>query len=104
MCIQGVTMQRTRLISTFLFAAMAAFPIGSAWGTAHAAGASAALRAQATTVRKIKGPVVTMRWGPVQAIVTVKGKTITKVKISTTAHSFRSQYIDQQAVPLLRQE
>ena len=51
-----------------------------------------------------KGPVVDMRWGPVQATIVVKGKKITDVKISTGPENVRSQIIDEQATPLLRQE
>jgi uncharacterized protein with FMN-binding domain len=85
--------------------AMAAFPAGAAWGTAHAAALTSAAHARAAAKsKKYKGPVVDMRWGPVQATITVKGKKITNVKISTSPENFRSQFIDQQAVPLLKQE
>jgi uncharacterized protein with FMN-binding domain len=45
-----------------------------------------------------------MRWGPVQAAVYIKNNKITDVKIATSPENFRSQFIDEQAVPLLRQE
>ena len=45
-----------------------------------------------------------MRWGPVQAIITVKNKKITSVSISTSPENARSQFIDDQAVPMLQQE
>jgi uncharacterized protein with FMN-binding domain len=60
--------------------------------------------AATTTTHKYKGPAVDMRWGPVQATIYVKGKKITKVSISTFPENSRSSFIDQQAVPLLKQE
>ncbi len=54
--------------------------------------------------KKYVGPVVDMRWGPVRAAIQVKGKKIVKVGISTSPENFRSQFIDQHAAPLLRQE
>jgi uncharacterized protein with FMN-binding domain len=80
-------------------AAMAAFPIGNAWGAAPAAHAAASTKA-----KKYTGPLVDMRWGPVQAIVTIKSKKITNVKIVTNPENRRSQIIDDEAVPQLKQE
>lgn len=53
---------------------------------------------------KYKGPFVDMRWGPVRAIITIKGKKLTAVKIVTSPENFRSSSIDEQAVPMLVQE
>jgi uncharacterized protein with FMN-binding domain len=98
-------MNRYKLIPSLLMAAMAAFPVGNAWGTAHAASLSSVTHARAAAkAQKYKGPLVAMRWGPVQATITVKGKKITNVKISTLPENFRSKFLDQQAVPLLKQE
>jgi uncharacterized protein with FMN-binding domain len=77
--------------------------------TAVAAGGSfgstaLAARAQASTTQKFKGPSVDMRWGPVQATIYVKNKKITKVNISTSPENDRSQFIDDQAVPMLQDE
>jgi uncharacterized protein with FMN-binding domain len=69
-----------------------------------AAPAANAFAATSTTTHKYKGPSVDMRWGPVQATIYVKGKKITKVSISTSPENSRSSFIDQQAVPLLKQE
>jgi uncharacterized protein with FMN-binding domain len=69
-----------------------------------AAPAANALAATTTTTHKYKGPAVDMRWGPVQATIYVKGKKITKVSISTSPENSRSSFIDEQAVPLLKQE
>jgi uncharacterized protein with FMN-binding domain len=98
-------MHSYRLIPALVVTAMSAFPMGSAWGTAHAATQSNVAWAHAAAnATKYKGPLVNMRWGPVQATITVKGKKITSVKITTLPENFRSQFIDQQAVPLLKQE
>lgn len=75
-------------------------PTGSALAATHTP-----LHANKTAkAKQYKGPLVDMRWGPVQAAIAVKGKKITNVKISTLPENFRSQFIDQQAVPLLKQE
>ena len=57
-----------------------------------------------TKTKTYKGPLVDMRWGPVQAAITVKNKKITKVSITTNPENSRSQFIDDQAVPMLRSE
>jgi uncharacterized protein with FMN-binding domain len=98
-------MHRARLIPAAVMTAMAAFPVGNAWGTVHAATMTSVVHTHAAAkAKKYKGPLVDMRWGPVRATITVKGKKITSVKISTSPENFRSQFIDQQAVPLLKQE
>jgi uncharacterized protein with FMN-binding domain len=98
-------MHGNRLIPAAVMTAMAAFPVGNAWGTAHAAALTSVTHPQAhVKAKKYKGPLVDMRWGPVQATITAKGKKIMSVKISTSPENFRSQFIDQQAVPLLKQE
>jgi uncharacterized protein with FMN-binding domain len=57
-----------------------------------------------TVTKKYTGPLVNMPWGPVQAVIYVKAKKITKVKIVTNPENTRSLFIDQQVVPLLQQE
>jgi uncharacterized protein with FMN-binding domain len=95
-------MHRYRVIPALLTAAMAAIPIGNAWGTAHAATSGA--HATKAKTKKYKGPSEDMRWGPVQATVSIKSKKITAVSISTSPENRRSQLIDDRAVPLLQQE
>lgn len=86
----------------------AVFMAGLAAGTTSNALAASLVSAHTskTTVKahKYKGPFVDMRWGPVQAIITVKGKKLTAVKIVTSPENFRSSSIDDQAIPLLIQE
>lgn len=77
--------------------------------TAVAAGGSfgstaLAARAHASNTKKFKGPSVDMRWGPVRATIYVKNKKIVKVNISTSPENDRSQFIDDQAVPMLQDE
>ncbi len=55
-------------------------------------------------LKKYKGPFVDMRWGPVRATITIKGKKLKSIGIATSPENFRSQLIDGQAVPLLKQE
>jgi uncharacterized protein with FMN-binding domain len=86
-------------MATALAAVPAAGALSAPSPAAHASAPAAAAKA-----KKYKGPSVDMRWGPVQATITIKGKKITAVSIATSPENFRSQFIDQQAVPLLRQE
>ncbi|MBV9280696.1 MAG: FMN-binding protein [Chloroflexi bacterium] len=87
------------LMATALAAVPAAGVLTAPGPAAHASAPAAAAKA-----KKYKGPSVDMRWGPVQATVTIKGMKITAVSIATSPENFRSQFIDQQAVPILRQE
>ncbi len=85
-----------RTIPTLVLTAAAAVPAGSALAaTAHASSAKAQV---------FKGPLVDMRWGPVKATITVKNKKITKVGVTVNPDTARSQFIDDQAVPLLKTE
>lgn len=85
-----------RTIPTLVLSAAAAVPGGSALAaTSHAS---------STKAQVFKGPLVDMRWGPVQATITVKHKKITKVGVLVTPETSRSQFIDDQAVPMLKTE
>jgi len=53
---------------------------------------------------KYTGPSVDMDWGPVQVTIIVKGKRITDVQATAPTERERSAFINQQAIPLLRQE
>lgn len=90
-----------RWMTAVIMTALAAVPAGSALAATH--GSTNATKSK-TTTKKYTGPSVDMRWGPVKATITVKGKKITSVSISTSPENFRSQFIDDQAVPLLKQE
>ena len=73
----------------------AAIPAGTGLaGIAHAV----------SKTQTFKGPVVDMRWGPVQAVIKVKNKKITKATVLVAPDTPRSEFIDSQAVPLLQQE
>lgn len=51
-----------------------------------------------------KGSAAEMRWGTVQVSVVVKNKKITNVKATVDIHTDRSQFINDQALPLLKEE
>jgi uncharacterized protein with FMN-binding domain len=51
-----------------------------------------------------KGPKEEMRWGPVQVSIVVKNKKITNVKVAMSIDTARSQIIESQALPTLKQE
>jgi uncharacterized protein with FMN-binding domain len=90
-----------RRLTALVVAALASIPAGSAWaaksGVTHTPKSTA-------KAKKYTGPLVDMRWGPVQAIIYVKRKKLARVTIVTNPENYRSQSIDQQAVPLLQQE
>lgn len=85
----------------FAVPALALVTVGAApTGTVLAA----TTHAGTTTSQVFKGPSEDMRWGPVRASITVKNKKITKVGITVSPENPRSQFIDDQAVPLLKSE
>jgi len=45
-----------------------------------------------------------MRWGPVRVTITVKGKKLTNVKATAPNERERSAIINEQALPILREE
>ncbi|HZS93749.1 MAG TPA: FMN-binding protein [Chloroflexota bacterium] len=51
-----------------------------------------------------KGPAVEDRWGTAKVSIVVKNKKITNVKASVSYENARSEFIDSNAVPLLKQE
>ena len=97
-------MHSYKVIPTVLLSAMAAFPVGVAWGTAEAATPASVAKARAAAVTKYKGPSVSMRWGPVQVTIKVKGKKIVNVSATAPVDRTRSSFINGQALPMLKQE
>ncbi|HLJ67537.1 MAG TPA: FMN-binding protein [Chloroflexota bacterium] len=84
-----------RSILGSIVTAMVAFPIGTAWGTAHAA---------SSTTKKYTGPAEVMMWGQVRVSIYVKGNKIKTVKATAPTERTRSAIINEQALPLLKQE
>jgi uncharacterized protein with FMN-binding domain len=100
---RGSTMKKApmhRLIPTLVLATVGTVPAG----TALAATTPTPTPTSSATSQVFKGPFEDMRWGPVRASITVKNKKITKVGITVTPENSRSQFIDDQAVPLLKME
>ncbi|HVM56305.1 MAG TPA: FMN-binding protein [Gaiellaceae bacterium] len=58
----------------------------------------------AATTRTVQGPSVDMQWGPIQVTVKIKGKAIVDVSATYPTERPRSQFINEQAIPMLRQE
>jgi len=92
------TMQRR--ILPIVFTALAAVPSASAWTSAPASAASG----KSAKSQTFKGSTVRTRWGPLQVSIVVKSKKITSVKVAASSDTARSQVIDSQAVPTLKQE
>lgn len=63
-----------------------------------------AANALAATKHTYKGPTESYRWGTVQVSIVVKSKKITNVKTVYVPHTGRSQFIEDNAIPLLKQE
>ena len=114
-----------RSIRALLTTAAVAVPAGTAWLATRPSTVprAASARATATAVphktaahprkaaphkapstRKVTGPVEDMQWGPVQVTLIVKGKRITDVQATAPMERARSAFINQQAIPWLRQE
>ena len=95
-----------------------AFPVSSAWATAATAPAAKPKPKKKVVVStmRVTGPSVDMRWGPVQVTVVIKkttttigkkktvAKRITDVTATYPTEKHRSQEINSQAIPYLRQE
>lgn len=72
---------------------------------AAAIGAGAPARAAALhAARTVKGPSVSMKWGPVQATIIVQGKRLVDIRIAAPLERPRSAFINQIAIPRLRSE
>ena len=108
-----------RTISTLLATTMAAISLSTTWAATQVPARAAVVRPaakakprakaapthkKATPARKIVGPVEDMQWGPVQVTLVVKSKKITDVQASAPMERARSQFINSQAIPWLRQE
>jgi uncharacterized protein with FMN-binding domain len=68
------------------------------------AGNALAARQGAVAVKKFAGPAVSMRWGPVQVTIKVKGKKIVNVVATAPTDRTRSAFINGQALLLLKAE
>ena len=55
-------------------------------------------------VRTVQGPSVDMQWGPIQVTLKVKGKKIVDISATYPTERPRSQFINLQAIPWLKQE
>lgn len=106
----NTTLQRA--VPALVVAGLAAVPASKAaatspWRAPHASASptptATATKAKAKT-KKYKGPTVDSRYGPVQAVISIKKKKITAVKILVEPDTNRSQFIDDHAVPILRKE
>lgn len=77
-----------------------AAPAGSAW----AAHLSSRSKTTNWKTHVYKGPIEQTRWGPIQAAIKVSSKKIVKVGIGNAPDSARSQFIQGQALPMLKAE
>ncbi len=114
-------MKKHRAIPALLATAAVAIPVGGTWAATRqpTAATVATTRPTATPTRhgtatrkapaktatyRYTGPSVDMEWGPVQVAIVVKGKRLTDVQASAPTERSRSAFINEQAVPMLRQE
>jgi uncharacterized protein with FMN-binding domain len=89
--------RKYRAITAIVLTGAAALPVGNALAAASHSTAT-------SKTKSYKGPLVDTRWGPMKAIIKVKNKKIISANDILTPETFRSQYIDSQAIPLLVQE
>ena len=61
-------------------------------------------RTAPVTTRTYVGPSVNMQWGPVQVTIVVKGSAVTSISATAPTERARSAFINNQALPMLRQE
>jgi uncharacterized protein with FMN-binding domain len=66
--------------------------------------AKAKPKKKVAAVRSVQGPAVGMQWGNIQVTITVKGKKITAISATYPTERARSQFINSQAIPWLREE
>lgn len=80
-------------------------PGGTSGSTAKSSSGSGT-PAAAGGIRTATGPAVNYSWGVLSVRVTVSGNKITKVAVASLddGGNSRSQYIDQQSIPMLEQE
>lgn len=90
----------TRRILPLVLSGLSAAPLAtgvvplSAWAATHSA----------SKTQTFKGPSVNVDHGPVQVSIIVKSKKIVSVKTVTSPEGPRSQFIQQQAIPILKRE
>ena len=97
-----------RAVTAALTALVLAAPVANAWAGATAAPPKKKPKKKKKVVvvvpKTIQGPAVDMKWGPVQVTIVVKGKTLTDVQATAPTERSRSAFINNQAIPILRQE
>ena len=97
-----------RAITAALTALVLAAPVANAWAGATASPPKKKPKKKKKVAvvvpRTIQGPAVDMRWGPVQVTIIVKGKVLTDVQATAPTERSRSAFINNQAIPILRQE
>lgn len=80
-----------------------ATPASTASGATPPTGSTPSAQSGGAT-RTVQGPGEDMRWGPVQVTLVVQGSHITDVQATAPTERERSAFINDQAVPMLRQE
>jgi len=97
-----------RAVTAALAALVLAAPVANAWAGTTASPVKKKPKKKKKVVavvpRTIQGPAVDMRWGPVQVTIVVKGKVLTDVQATAPTERSRSAFINNQAIPVLRQE
>ena len=96
-----------RAVTAAVTALVLAAPVADAWAGATATPPKKPKKKKKVVVvvpRTIQGPAVDMRWGPVQVTIVVKGKVLTDVQATAPTERSRSAFINNQAIPILRQE
>ena len=95
---------RTTIPTALLTVVVAAAP-ATASAASHTTAKSTTVKKPAhVTTHTYVGPSVDMQWGPVQVTIVVTGKAVSNLRATAPTERARSAFINQQAVPMLRQE
>lgn len=100
---KGTHMKRlngTQRVLPLAVSALAFSPIIAMWTT----DSTSAATVKAATSHTYKGPMEYVDHGPVQVSIVVTNKKITGVKVANAPQGGRSVFLQNQAIPILRQE
>jgi uncharacterized protein with FMN-binding domain len=89
-----------RKLTALIFTALVGPPVAGVLTASPAAAANT----QSSKTHTYKGTTVQTTWGPMQVVISVKGKKITKIKAVDPTHTSRSLVLADRAVPVLIQE
>lgn len=97
-------MSRTRILPAALplsLSLAAALPLSTAWA---APAVKTHHQTRTAKARTFRGPTIDVQYGPVQVSIVVKKGKISTVRVANAPDSARGQFLQGQAIPILREE